>query len=129
MNLDHYIAEIAQYKEWAEGLSEDNPGALLKKIELLTKCLVLTGEVSAECDRLYKRIHVRRDTEYARAYIEAEKPKKERAELAITDIRTHEAESYGRMQQYRNEFESLQETIHGLRLKMKVNFADGMLAR
>jgi hypothetical protein len=128
MNLDHYIAEIARYKELAEVLPEDNPGALLKKIDMLNKCLVLVGDVSAECDRLYKRIHVRRDTEFAQAYIDADKPKKERAELATKEIRTLEAESYGRMQQYRNEFESMQETLHGLRLKMRVNFADGYLA-
>jgi predicted enzyme involved in methoxymalonyl-ACP biosynthesis len=127
MDLNHYVTEISRYKELAEELPEDNPGALLKKIDILTKCLVLVGDVSAECDRLYKRVHVRRDTEFAQAYIDADKPKKERAELATKEIRTLEAESYGRMQQYRNEFESMQETLHGLRLKMRVNFADGYL--
>lgn len=129
MNLDHYIAEIAQYKEWAEGLSEDNPGALLKKIDLLTKCHSLIGELSSECDRLFKRWHVYRDTEYAKEYLKADRPKKENAELAITEIRQQEAEAYGRMQKWRNELVTMTETLHGLRLKMKVNFADGTLAR
>ncbi|RKN86780.1 hypothetical protein [Paenibacillus ginsengarvi] len=127
MNLDHYLTEIKQYKKLADELPEDNPAALMKKIEILTKCLVLVGDVSAECDRLYKRIHVQRDTEYARVYITAERPKKEWAELLTTEIRELEAESYGRMQQYRNEFESMQETLHALRLKMRVSFADGSL--
>lgn len=127
MDLDQYISDIGSLKETAEGLIEDNPSDLLQKIELLTKCLDLVGQVSAECDRLYKKWHVHRDTEYAKAYIKADRPKKERAELAITDIRQMEAESYGRMQKWRNEFDSITETVHGLRLKMKVNFNDGML--
>ncbi|WP_052476317.1 hypothetical protein [Cohnella kolymensis] len=127
MNLDQYISEIDRYKELAVELQEDNPAALLRKIEILTKCLVLIGDLSSECDRLYKRMHVHRDTEYAKAYIKADRPKKENAELAITKIRQMEAESYGRMQKWRNEFDSMTETLHGLRLKMKVNFAEGSI--
>jgi len=125
LDIDSYIAEIARYKELSENLSEDNPAALLQKIELLTKCLVLVGDLSSECDRLYKRWHVHRDTEYAKAYIAADKPKKENAELAITSVRQMEAESYGRMQKWRNELVTMTETLHGLRLKMRMNFADG----
>ncbi len=125
MDIERYIADIDRFKELAENLPEDNPAALLQKIELLTKCLVLVGDLSAECDRLYKRWHVHRDTEYAKAYIKADRPKKENAELAITEIRQMEAESYGRMQKWRNEFDSMTETLHGLRLKMRVNFAEG----
>jgi hypothetical protein len=124
-DVDQYIADIDRFKELAENLQEDNPAALLQKIELLTRCLVLVGDLSSECDRLYKRWHVHRDTEYAKAYITADRPKKEHAELAITEIRQMEAESYGRMQKWRNDFDSLTETVHGLRLKMKVNFNDG----
>ncbi|MCL6457368.1 MAG: hypothetical protein K6T85_05115 [Gorillibacterium sp.] len=127
MNLQHYISEINRYRELASELPEDDTGPLLKKIELLAKCLVLIGEVSAECDRLYKHIHVRRDTEYAKAYIVAERPKKENAEVQTEGVRTLEAESYGRMQKYRNDFDSMTETIHSLKLKMRVNFADGSI--
>lgn len=123
--MEHYLSELSRYKELAEGLSEDNPGALLKKIELLSKALVLIGDVSAECDRQYKLIHVKRDMEYAQAYIAAKTPRKENAELATAEIRYFEAEAYGAMQKYRNEFDSMTETIHMLKLKMKVNFADG----
>ena len=124
-NIEQYIEDIERFKELSEGLPEDNPTALLQKIDLLTKCLVLVGELSSECDRLYKRWHVHRDTEYAKAYIAAPKPKKENAELAITQVRQMEAESYGRMQKWRNELTTLTEMLHGLRLKMKVNFAEG----
>lgn len=126
MNLDQYITEIERYKELAQ-LPDDNPAALLKKIELLTECLALIGDVSAECDRQYKLIHVKRDMDYAKAYIEAPRPKKEMAELATFEIRKIEAEAYGQMQRWRNEFESMQEVIHMLKLKMKVNFADGSI--
>lgn len=125
MNLELYLKDITELKELIEELPEDNAAPLLKKIELNARCLVLLGEVSAEYDRLYKRIHVKRDMDYARAYIEAKTPRKERAELATEAIRKHEAEYYGFMQKYRNEFDSMTETIHYLKLKMKVNFADG----
>jgi len=127
ITLNGYISEIDGYKEMAYELSEDNPAALLKKIEILSKCLVLVGDVSAECDRQYKLIHVKRDMDYAKAYIESPRPKKEMAELATFEIRKVEAEAYGRMQKYRNEFDSMTETIHALKLKMKVNFADGSI--
>jgi hypothetical protein len=125
LDIDQYISEIDRYKELAENLPDDNPAALLQKIELLTKCLVLVGDLSSECDRLYKRWHVHRDTEYAKAYIAADRPKKENAELAITQVRQLEAESYGRMQKWRNELVTMTETLHALRLKMRVNFAEG----
>jgi len=127
LDLDKYISEIERFKELAEELSEDNPAALLKKIELLSKCLVLVGDVSAECDQLYKLIHVQRDMAYAKAYIDAPSPKKEHAELRTLEIRYMEAEAYGRMQKYRNEFDSMIETIHMLKMKMKANFADGSI--
>jgi hypothetical protein len=127
LDIDQYIADIDRFKELVENLVEDNPAALLQKIELLTRCLVLVGDLSSECDRLYKRWHVHRDTEYAKAYIKAVRPKKENAELAITQVRQMEAESYGRMQKWRNELLTMTETVHGLRLKMKVNFNDGMV--
>ncbi|MCC3380730.1 hypothetical protein ACFQ5D_10900 [Paenibacillus farraposensis] len=125
MELEPYFKDIDRLKELASELSEDNPAALLKKIELLTQCHELIGEVSGECDRQYKLIHVQRDMEYAKAYINASRPKKERAELDTIEIRMIEAEAYGMSMKYRNEFLSLRETIHALKLKMKVNFADG----
>jgi hypothetical protein len=111
----------------AENLPDDNPAALLQKIEQLTKCLVLVGDLSSECDRLYKRLHVHRDTEYAKTYIATDRPKKENAELAITNVRQMEADSYGRMQKWRNELVTMTETLHALRLKMKVHFAEGSI--
>lgn len=127
MNLDLYLKDIAGFKELIEELPEDNAAPLLKKIELLSKCLVLVGEVSAEYDRLYKRIHVKRDMDYAAAYIIADRPKKENAELATQEIRELEAEAYGRSMKYRNEFVSTRETIHALKMKMNSHFADGSI--
>jgi hypothetical protein len=68
-----------------------------------------------------------RDTEYAKAYIATDRPKKENAELAITNVRQMEADSYGRMQKWRNELVTMTETLHALRLKMKVHFAEGSI--
>lgn len=127
MNLDQYIVEINRFKKLASELAEDEPAALIKKIEFLSKCHVLVGEVSAEYDRRYKLIHVKRDQDYAKAYIDAPRPKKEHAELATMKIRNLEAEYYGLMMKYRNDFESLQELIHYLKLRMKVDFADGTI--
>lgn len=127
-NLEQYLEDIKRYKEITAELQEDNPAALIKKIEYLVKCLVLIGEVSAEYDRLYKRAHVKRDIEFAKAYIVAEAPKKERAEVATEEIRKIEAEYYGLMQRFRNEFDSMTEVIHYLKLRMKVDFADGSLS-
>jgi hypothetical protein len=125
--MEKYLSEIKRYKELCEGLSEDNPGALLKKIELLSKALVLIGEVSAECDRQYKILHVHRDLEFSKVMVDPStpKPKKEHAELAVARLKLDEAEAYGQMMKYRNEFESMQETIHYLKLRMRVGFVDG----
>lgn len=129
MNLKQYLSEIERYKELTKELSEDNPAALLKKIELLSKCLVLLGDVSSEYDRQYKIIHVHRDIEYSRAMVDPKtpRPKKEHAELIVAQLKVDEAEAYGTMYKYRNEFESMKETIHMLKLKMKVNFSDGSI--
>lgn len=126
-DLTAYIEQIEIKKMMANALPENNPATLQEKIELLTQCHEMAGEVSGECDRLYKRIHVQRDMDYAEAYISAKAPKKERAELATREIRVLEAESYGRSMKWRNEYKSLQENIHTLKLKMKVNFADGTM--
>lgn len=128
MELDPYLNEIATLKEMASELPEDIPAALLKKIEILTRCHELIGEVSGEYDRIYKHIHVQRDMEYAKAYIDASRPKKERAELATMEIRQAEAEAYGRSMKWRNDFQSTRELIHSLKLKMRVNFADGSIS-
>jgi hypothetical protein len=127
LNLELYLKDIAGFKELMEELPEDSPTPLLKKIELLSKCLVLLGDVSAEYDRLYKRIHVKRDMDYAQAYILADRPKKENAELATQAIREMEAEAYGRSMKYRNEFVSTRETIHALKMKLNSHYADGSI--
>lgn len=127
MNLDIYLKDIEHLRELIEELPEDSAAPLLKKIELLSKCLVLVGEVSAEQDRLYKRIHVQRDMDYAKAYILAERPKKEIAELATQGIREMEADAYGTSMKYRNEFVSMKETIHALKMKLNSMYADGSI--
>jgi hypothetical protein len=127
LNLELYLKDIAGFKELIEELPEDNAAPLLKKIELLSKCLMLLGDVSAEYDRIYKRIHVQRDMDYAKAYLLADRPKKETAELATQGIREIEAEAYGRSMKYRNEFVSTREMIHALKMKLNAGFADGSI--
>ncbi|MFS1511860.1 hypothetical protein VQL36_05405 [Chengkuizengella sp. SCS-71B] len=122
MDLDAHIKEITTLRNKADKLIEDSPGALLKKIEILARCLVFIGRVSSQLDGDYKRIYAQRKYEYSFAEINAKSPKKAHAELAVKDLREKEAEAYQMMQRWRNAFSSTQEEIHALKLKMRIDF-------
>lgn len=129
MNLELYLKDIADLKELIEELPEDATAPLMKKIELLARCYQLLGEVSGECDRQYEVAHVIRDLEYAKAKTDpaTPKPKIDHAELIVADLKFIEAEYYGRMHKYRNEYKSTEARMNALKLKMRVNFADGSI--
>lgn len=127
MNLKYYISEIERFKELAVNLPEDIPAALQKKTELIIKAHKLLGDVAGEYARLNRVLHVERKKLYWDVYEKAAKPKAMYADRAVYNLEIAEAEAYGLARKYQNEFESIEEEIHVLKQKMKVNFADGSI--
>jgi len=127
MNIDHHIAEIMRLRREADKLPDDVPHALMEKIELLAKCLVFVGRLSSFLDGEYKRIYAERKRKYAEAYVSAPSPREAHAELAVIDLRQLEAEAYEKMHRWRNAFEAMKEEIHALKLRLRLDFADGMV--
>lgn len=127
MNVRQYIDDIERYKELAEGLPEDNPAALQKKIELLVSAHRLLGDVAAWFYKEHKRLHVRRKKVYWDAYEKASGNKKMAADRAVHEIEAREAEYAGWARKYQNEFESIEEEIHALKQRQRVNLADGSI--
>ncbi|MDP5277229.1 hypothetical protein [Chengkuizengella axinellae] len=125
MDVKSYTNEIIKYHQMADELIEDNPGGLVRKIELLTKSLFLIGKLSSFLDGEHKRIYAKRKREYSIAYLNAKSPKKEHAELIIADLRDEESEAYQIKQRWRNAFISTQEEINRLKYKLKIDIADG----
>lgn len=123
--MDQYLKLITEYKTQADELVDDNAIALMQKIDLMSKCLVLIGKVSSIMDGDYKRIYANRKYELALAEINAPSPKKANAEVEVHHLRMQEAEAYEQMQRWRNAFESVKEEVHALKLKMKIMFQDG----
>lgn len=125
MNIDRHITEITRLRRAADQLPDDVPQSLMEKIELLAKCMVYIGRLSSHLDGEYKRIYALRKQTYAKAYIEATRSKEAHAELAIVELRQLEAQAYEDMRRWRNALDSLTEEIHALKLKMRIDFADG----
>jgi hypothetical protein len=125
MNLDAHITEITRLRREADKLPLDVPGALIQRIELLAKCLVFIGRVSSVLDGDYKRVYAKRKYEFALAVTNATKDKQAHAEIAVTELRQAEAESYELMNRWRNAFTSTTEEIHSLKMRMRMDVADG----
>jgi uncharacterized glyoxalase superfamily protein PhnB len=125
MNIDSHITEITRLRRAADSLPDDVPHALIDKIDLLSRCLVFIGRVSSVLDGDYKRVYAKRKYEFAAAVTKAMKDKQAHAELAVAELRIMEAQAYEDMQRWRNAFESTQEEIHALKLRMRIDFADG----
>lgn len=122
MNLDQHIFEITRLRREADKLPDDNPGALMRKIEYLAKCLVYIGRVSSHLDGSYKRIYAQRKYEQAIAHRDAKKDKVASAEIAVKDLREQEADAYEQMSRWRNAFQSTTEEIHSFKMRMKQDF-------
>lgn len=121
-SITEYKKEIKQYREIANEYDEDSPGGLVKKIQYLTKVHMLMGRVSAHKDGEYKRIYNLRKRVYAEKKRDAPKgDKTNAAELAVLDLRVIEAEAYESMHLWRNEFASMTEHLHELRLRLRVD--------
>ena len=125
MNIDRHITEITRLRLEADKLPDDVVHALMERIELLAKCLVYIGRLSSFLDGEYKRIYANRKYEQAAARIKAVKDKEATSEVFVKDLRMKEADAYEQMQRWRNAFESTQEEIHALKLRMRIDFADG----
>ena len=125
MNVDRHITEITRLRREADKLPLDVPGALIQRIELLAKCLVYIGRLSSVLDGDYKRVYAKRKYEFALAVTKATKDKQAHAEIAVTELRQQEAESYEIMNRWRNAFTSTTEEIHSLKMRMRMDVADG----
>lgn len=124
--IKNYIQDIQWYRDTADSFDDDSPGALIRKIEFLTKALTLMGRVSSWMDGEYKRAYAARKQAYARAKAAAPQGSKETtAELGIIKEREIEAKAYERMSLWRNEFKSLQEHVHELRLRLRIDLNIG----
>ena len=127
MNVERHITEITRLRREADKLPDDVPHALMEKIDLLAKCLVYIGRVSSFLDGEYKRIYAKRKHDQAVAEVNAKPPRQANAEIAVAPLRLEEAKAYEMMHRWRNAFESTQEEIHALKLRKRIDFADGMV--
>lgn len=120
MNMDDYLTQVVMLRKEADNLPEDNPGGLLRKLDLLKNCYMYIGRISSKMDGDYKRVYARRKLEYAKAYRDATKGKEAAAEIAIAPLREEEAQAYEDMSRWRNALSSTLEEINLLKLRLKV---------
>ncbi|MFD1777052.1 hypothetical protein [Paenibacillus rhizophilus] len=122
MDIDNYIQQIKTLRAEADLLEEDAPGAVMRKINLLTHAHMLMGRVSAHMDGDYAKVYAYRKIKYAQAQAEAKKGQKGYAgELAVADLRMAEAQAQALKTFWNNEFRSLREYIYELRLRVRVD--------
>lgn len=117
--VDLHIAEISRLRREADKLIDDNPGAVMDKVDLLARCLVYIGRLSSHLDGYYKRVYAKRKHDYADAYMSAKAHKTATAELAVSKLREMEAEAYEQHRRWRNAFDSTTEEIHALKLRLR----------
>jgi hypothetical protein len=125
MDIDKHLKEITRLRREADALVDDNPHGLMTKIDLLARCLTYIGRLSSYLDGEYKRIYAKRKHEQALAEIHSKPPRQANAEIAVAPLRLEEAKAYEMMHRWRNAFEATQEEIHALKLRMRIDFADG----
>lgn len=123
--LTEYTAKIVLLRDTADAPQDYPPGALMQKIKLLAECQTYIGRVSSIVDGDYKRHYAQRKYEHALAHKNAVKDKAANAEIAIKGLREKEADLYQSMNRWRNAFSSTTEELHSLKLKMRIDFADG----
>lgn len=129
MDVKKHAQEITRLRQEADNLPDDVPHALMEKIRLLALCMVHVGRLSSYLDGVYKRIYSERKRVHARAYIDAPRLREAHAELAVVELRKAEAQAYEDMRRWRNALDSLTEEIHSLKLKMRMDFADGSMSQ
>ncbi|AIQ63296.1 hypothetical protein PSTEL_09540 [Paenibacillus stellifer] len=118
--LQQYIDDIRSFRLQAEAYDEDAPGAMVEIVRLLTAAHMYMGRISAHMDAEYARLHALRQNTHALTKAQAPKGDKTlAAELAVMDLRTQEAEAYGRKMLWRNELDSVREKIYELRMRVR----------
>ncbi|GJM84078.1 hypothetical protein HMSSN139_65740 [Paenibacillus sp. HMSSN-139] len=125
-DIDHYIEQIVKLRQEADALPDDNPGALMQKINLLSTCVMYIGRVSSQVDGDYKRHYADRKLQYALAYRNAKTSKAAEAEIAVAEMRQKEADLYQDMMRWRNALLSTTEELHALKLKLRVDYQQGV---
>jgi hypothetical protein len=125
-DIDHYIEQIVKLRQEADALPDDNPGALMQKINLLSTCVMYIGRVSSQVDGDYKRYYADRKLQYALAYRNAKTSKAAEAEIAVAEMRQKEADLYQDMMRWRNALTSTTEELHALKLKLRVDHQLGV---
>ena len=120
--LNIYLTEVKRYQAQINRVPEQ---MRVQRIELKTKQLFFVGELAAEFARQYKMIYAARKQAYAEAYLDADKHKKEKAELAITSLRETEAEYYGYWKRWQNAVDTLREDINAIKYRVRQDIADG----
>lgn len=117
-----YIREIKLIRKKLEQHTDDSPGTLMRRVQLLTQLLEYMGRVSAHMDGEYKRTEAKRKNTYAEVKRTAKRGDKENdAEFAIRELRIQEAEAYEHMHLWRNELSSVTEHLHELRLRLRID--------
>lgn len=125
-DIDYYIEEIKALRKEADALPDDNPGALMLKINLLSNCVMYIGRVSSQVDGEYKRFYAHRKYQYALAYRAASGGKAAAAEIAVHELRLQEADLYESMMRWRNALTSTTEELHALKLRLRIDYQQGV---
>ncbi|WP_025684547.1 hypothetical protein [Paenibacillus maysiensis] len=124
--IKQYIQDIQRYRDAAEGIKNDSPGALMQKVELLTKSHTLMGRVCAYMEGRYMQTYSRRKRVHAEKMRDTKRGNKQNAaDLAVLDIRDQEVEDSERMTLWKNEFKSISEQLYELRLRLRVDMHIG----
>lgn len=126
MNIAQYITDIKRFRNEADQFDCESPGGLMQRITILTQAHMLIGRVSAFMDGEYKRVKAKRENTFLLVKSQTQRGDKTTvAGLAIMELREQEAEAYERMHLWRNEFSSLTEHLHEMRLRLRIDFNIG----
>lgn len=120
--VEEHLNEILKYQQMLERTPDEMK---VHRIEIMSKMLVFIGKLAAIFSEEYKNIYADRKAVYAEAELAATKYKQAHAEIAVKELRKHEATAYGNMQRWRNAFESTKEEINALKYKVKIHIEDG----
>ncbi|SPY16940.1 Uncharacterised protein [Paenibacillus polymyxa] len=124
--VKQYIQDIQELRDTVESFTNDSPGALIRKIELLTQAHTLMGRVSAYMNGRYMQTYNLRKRVHAETMRNTKRGNKQNAaDLAVLDIRDREAEDLERMTLWKNEFKSVSEHLYELRLRLRVDMHIG----
>ncbi|KHE73178.1 hypothetical protein LD39_00825 [Halobacillus sp. BBL2006] len=120
--MQEYLTEIKRYQKAIDRVPDQ---MRVKLIELKSKQLYFIGELAAEFAGQYKEIYAARKQIYNEAYLEAEKYKQQKAELAVIELRKTEADYFRSWKRWQNATETVREEINSLKYRVRQDIADG----